>query len=67
LFNVKVYGITELGKKVLRSGNSPAEEERVLQYVKDYRTASDDALDVVADRWIVTKLVGGKLLKELGG
>jgi hypothetical protein len=63
---MRVYALTGLGKKVTRDANGTnSEEMRVLNYLRDNKTATDDQLDVVGGRWIVRRLVGNKLIKEL--
>ena len=62
----KVYGTTELGRKMLRGGEglSP-DEKKVLQYIRDNKAVTDDALSVVGDRWTIRKLKDMQLIKEL--
>ncbi|KKN45378.1 hypothetical protein LCGC14_0683640 [marine sediment metagenome] len=38
---------------------------RVLNYLRDNKTATDDQLDVVGERWVVKRLKKRGLIKEL--
>lgn len=42
-----------------------ADEMRILAYLRDNKTATDDQLDVVGERWLVRRLKQRGLLKEL--
>ena len=62
---MRVYSLTELGKKVTRSMDGSGDEMRVLNYLRDNKTATDDQLDVVGERWVVRGLKKRGLVKEL--
>lgn len=62
---MRVYALTELGKKVTHSVDADSDEMRVLNYLRDNKTATDDQLDVVGERWIVRRLKRRGLIKEL--
>jgi hypothetical protein len=63
---VRVYALTDLGKKVTRTlDGTNSEEMRILNYLRDYKTATDDELDKVGERWVVRRLKSRGLIKEL--
>ncbi|KKL82221.1 hypothetical protein LCGC14_1986960 [marine sediment metagenome] len=63
---MRVYALTELGKKVTyRESGTSSDEMQVLNYLRDNRTATDDQLDVVGERWLVKRLKKRGLVKEL--
>lgn len=62
---MRVYALTDLGKKITRNMDGDNEEMRVLNYLRDNKTATDDQLDVVAERWVVRSLKQRGLVKEL--
>ena len=64
---MKVYALTKLGLKVAKAkdGTSSSEEMRVLGYVRDSKTATEDELGVVADTFTVRRLKKQGLLQEL--
>lgn len=62
---MRVYGLTDLGRKVTRSMDGSGDEMRVLNYLRDNKTATDDQLDVVGERWVVRGLKRRGLIKEL--
>lgn len=61
---MKVYALTDLGKKVVRSASASAEDLRILEYIWNNKTATDDQLDVVGERWRVRRMIP-KFVKEL--
>ena len=63
--DTRVYALTELGKKVTRNMDGGTDEMRVLNYLRDNKTATDDQLDVVGERWVVKRLKKRGLIKEL--
>ena len=62
---MKVYSLTKLGRKVASTKVGQDEEFKVLNYIQQNRTATEDELDVVGGRYLVKKLVGEGLVKEL--
>ncbi len=62
---MRVYALTDLGKRITRTMEGNTEEMRVLNYLRDNKTATDDQLDVVAERWVVRSLKRRGLIKEL--
>lgn len=65
VISTRVYGLTDIGKKVTKTMEGDSDEMRVLNYLRDNKTATDDQLSVVADRWVVRSLKRRGLLKEL--
>ena len=59
-----VYKLTKLGKKVVRNGGADPEDMKILEYLWNNGTATDDQLEVVAETWRVKKLVP-KFIEEL--
>lgn len=62
---MRVYALTELGRKVTRNMDGSGDEMRILNYLRDNKTATDDQLDIVGERWMVRNLKGRGLIKEL--
>ncbi len=62
---MRVYTLTELGKRVTRNMDGGTEEMRVLNYLRDNKSATDDQLDIVGDRATVRLLKKRGLIKEL--
>ena len=62
---MKVFALTGLGRKVVRSSNGSAEDLCILEHLWNNKTATDDELDVVGERWRVHSLKKSKLIKEL--
>jgi len=63
---VRIYALTDLGKKVTRNfDGANSDEMRILNYLRDYKTATDDELDKVGERWVVRRLKSRGLIKEL--
>lgn len=67
---MKLYALTEAGK-VAAKRDGDDDEMRVLHFIRDHKTATDSELEVIADSYIVRRLVrggsrgGGGLVKEL--
>ena len=62
---MKIYEITGIGKRALKSGTLSGDQQKALQHIKDTHAASDESIDVVADRWVVRQLEKAGLIKEL--
>lgn len=62
---MRVFALTELGRKIASTRDGTSDELRVLQHIKENRTATDDELDVVSERYIVRGLKEKGLIKEL--
>jgi len=64
---MKLYALTDLGKKAVRNGSGSAEELRVLEFLWNSKTATEDELDVVGERWLIRHMStgDGRMIKEL--
>ena len=63
---IRVYALTELGKKIALTKNGDDEEIRVLQFLKENRTGTDDELSVAGgERYTIRQLKERGLIKEL--
>ena len=62
---MRVYGLTDIGRKVTKTTEGSSDEMRVLNYLRDNKTATEDQLDIVAERWVVRSLKRRGLVKEL--
>lgn len=64
---IRIYGLTKLGKKITSNGASgDGEEVKVLQYLRENRTATDSELEVVGgERWLLKRLKSRGLVQEL--
>jgi len=64
---MKVYSLTGLGKKLCRThGDDGTDEMRILHYVHDNKTATDDEIEIrCGGRWALRGLVKRGLIKEL--
>lgn len=60
-----IYCLTEVGKRASRLGLGDSDELKILDYLKNYKTATGDQLDSVGERWMVKKLKDDGLVKEL--
>jgi len=57
--------LTALGKKVTASRSDNSDEMKVLQFLRENKTATDDELSVIGERWVVRRLRDRGLVKEL--
>jgi len=62
---MKVYKLTDAGKDVVRRVDATGDEMRVLQHLADVKRATDEQLDIVAERWVVRGLKRSRLIKEV--
>ena len=63
---MRVYGLTDVGKRIASSKEGANDELKVLQFLKENRTGMEDELEVVGgDRYIMKKLVRENLVREL--
>jgi len=62
---VEVYALTELGRKVARDKQGDGDEMRVLHFIRDHKTATNEELGIVADSYVVKHLVREGLAKKL--
>lgn len=62
---MRVYALTKLGKKVTSTRDSSDGELKILQYIRENKTATDSELDIIGDRWQIRSLKEHGLIKEL--
>ena len=62
--DMHVYKLTKLGKRVVRGGGADPEDMKILEYLWNNGSATDDQLEVVGDAWRVRRLVP-KFIEEL--
>lgn len=66
MVKIRVFALTELGKRIALTKNGDDEEMRVLQFLKENRTGTDDELSVAGgERYTIRRLKERGLLKEL--
>jgi len=46
---MRLFALTELGRRAAQTGGSKSDEMRVLQYLYENRTATDETLEHVVD------------------
>ena len=63
---MKVFALTDLGKKIVKNRESSSDGEmKVLQFIRENRTATDSELEVVGGNYLVRGLKRKGLVKEL--
>jgi len=63
---MRLYCRTELGKRLVSDRTGSSEELRVLDYLSENRTGTEDQLEVAgADRFVLKDLERRGLIKEL--
>jgi len=63
---MRVYGLTDLGKRIAKTKTGDTSEYRILQFLRENRTGTDDELDIVGgDRYTLKKMEERNLIKEL--
>ena len=63
---MRVFSLTELGKRIASTRDGDDEELRVLQFLKSNKTATDSELEVAGgERYTIRQLVSRGLIKEL--
>ena len=63
---MKLYCRTVLGKRATSDRSGESDELRILDYLADNRTATDDQMEVAGgDRFIIKDMIDKGLLKEL--
>ena len=66
MVKIRVYGLTELGRRIASTKDGNDEETRVLQFIRENRTVTDDELEVAGgESYIVRHLKERGLVKEL--
>lgn len=63
---MRIFSLTKLGVKAALRGEGPIDEVKVLQYIRENRTATEDELSVIAgDGYLTRKLKREGLVEEL--
>ena len=63
---MRVYSLTKLGRKVSSSHEGNTDELRVIHYLKDNKTATDDEVEInCGGKWALRKLKERGLVTEL--
>jgi len=63
---MRVFGLTELGKRIVSTRDGSDEEMRVLQFLRENRTGTDDELEVAGgEMYILRQLKDRGLVREL--
>jgi hypothetical protein len=62
---MRVFALTKLGKRVTSTGGTGTDEMKILQYIRDNKTADDAQLETVGEAWLVRRLKSNGLVKEL--
>ena len=64
---MRVYALTELGRKVARTKTGATSEMRILQYLYENRTATDSELENIAEgaRYQCNSMKRRNLVREL--
>ena len=63
---MRVFGLTELGRRIASTKDGSDEETRVLQFIKENRAVTDDELEVIGgESYMVRHLKERGLVKEL--
>ena len=66
MVEVRIFSLTKLGKKVAGTKEGGDAEMRVLQFLKENRTGTEDELEVAGgERWILRGLQKRGLILEL--
>lgn len=62
----RIYSLTKVGKRSYRDSAVSGSELRVLEYLQENKTASDDQLEIVGgERWVLRSMKSRGLIKEL--
>ena len=63
---MRIFGLTSLGKKVASTKEGSSEEMRVLQFLRESRTGTEDELGVVGgESYVLRRLKSQGLIQEL--
>ena len=62
----RIFALTKLGKRAYKDSSIDGDELRVLEYLKENHSASDDQLSVIGgERYILRQLKRRGLITEL--
>lgn len=63
---MRVYSLTKLGRRVSKSHEGSSEELKVLHYLRDSKTATDDEIEInCGGKWTLRRLKERGLVTEL--
>ena len=62
---MRVFALSQLGKKVASKGVGDDEERQLLSYLQENKTGTEDELGIVASKHTLRKLVRQDLVREL--
>ena len=62
----RIFALTKVGRKALRDGSADEEELKILEYLGENRSASEDQLEVAGgERYLLRGMKSGGLVREL--
>ncbi len=62
----RIYALTKVGKRTYREDSVNGDELRILSYLQENRSASDDQLEIVGgERWLLRGMKKRGLIREL--
>lgn len=63
---MRVFSLTRLGRKIASTHSGHSHESKVLQYLRDNKTATDDEIEInCGGTWTIRKLKERGLIVEL--
>ena len=62
---MKVYSLTSVGKEVVRNRTGDADTLRVLDFLYDNKTATEEELAIAGERWKIRSLRRHGLIRQL--
>lgn len=63
---MRIFGLTSLGKKIASTKEGGDEEMRVLQFLRENRTGTEDELGIVGgESYVLRRLRSQGLIQEL--
>ena len=62
---MRLYALTELGRKIASTKYDDSDEFRILAYLRDHKTGTDEELGVIGGRHTVRRLKQRGLIREL--
>lgn len=66
MVKIQIFSLTKLGRDATRNSSNGSDELRVLNFLRDNKTATDSELEVAGgERWLLRRLKSQGLIKEL--
>ena len=62
---MKVFVLTDVGKKVVRNRTGDADTLRVLDFLYDNKTATEEELAIAGERWKIRSLKRHGLINQI--